>query len=410
VAAPSGHDAMTTKDLALPAPTERPAALKARRQLKMARSAHAYVRGNTKNFYDWLDGSLGRSLPAGPPVWICGDCHAGNIGPIASAKGTISIQIRDLDQTVIGNPAHDLIRLGLSMASAARGSDLPGVTTARMMEQIVEGYEQSFAPAADAEDELPAVVQAAMKAAHKRTWKDLARERIEDTTPTIPLGKTFWPLSDEERAAVESLFATDAGRRLVTGLRSREDDAVIDVVDAAYWVKGCSSLGLLRCAVLVSVGGKKGELCLIDIKEAMPALAPHDREVPMPADHAERVVQGAWHLSPALGDRMLAAKVLDRPVFVRELLPQDLKFDVADLTCDEAMKLARFLATVVGKAHARQMDEPNRKAWQQELDAHHSKTLEAPSWLWASVVDLLATHEKAYLEHCRVFATEARPA
>ena len=59
------------------------------------------------------------------------------------------------------------------------------------MEQIIEGYEQSFAPAADADDELPAVVQAAMKAAHKRTWKDLARERIEDTTPTIPLGRTF---------------------------------------------------------------------------------------------------------------------------------------------------------------------------------------------------------------------------
>ena len=188
---------MAAKELTLPAPAERPAFLKARRQLKMARSAHAYVRGNTKNFYDWLDGSLGKSVPAGPPIWICGDCHAGNIGPIASAKGTISIQIRDLDQTVIGNPAHDLIRLGLSMASAARGSDLPGVTTARMMEQIVEGYEQSFAPAADTDDELPAVVQAAMKAAHKRTWKDLAHELIEDTTPAIPLGKTFWPLSDE---------------------------------------------------------------------------------------------------------------------------------------------------------------------------------------------------------------------
>ena len=398
---------MATKELTLPAPAERPAALKARRQLKMARSAHAYVRGNTKNFYEWLEGSLGQSVPEGPAIWICGDCHAGNIGPIASAKGTISIQIRDLDQTVVGNPAHDLIRLGLSMASAARGSDLPGVTTARMMEQIVEGYEQSFAPAADANEELPEVVQKAVKAAHKRTWKDLARERIEDTTPTIPLGKTFWPLSDEEREAVVAIFATDAGRRLVTALRSREDDAEIEVVDAAYWVKGCSSLGLLRSAVLVSVGGKKGELCLIDIKEAVPALAPHSPEAEMPADHAARVVQGAWHLSPALGDRMLAAKVLEHPVFVRELLPQDLKFDVADLTCDEAMRLARFLALVVGKAHARQMDEPTRQAWQRELSGHRSKTLDAPSWLWASVVDLLATHEKAYLEHCRVYATEA---
>jgi len=37
------------------------------------------------------------------------------------------IQIRDLDQTVIGNPAHDSVRLGLWLASAARGSD-PGAT------------------------------------------------------------------------------------------------------------------------------------------------------------------------------------------------------------------------------------------------------------------------------------------
>jgi uncharacterized protein (DUF2252 family) len=398
---------MTTKNITLPTPAERTAALKERRQLKMARSAHAYVRGNTKNFYDWLEGSTGQAVPAGPPIWICGDCHAGNIGPIASAKGTVAIQIRDLDQTVIGNPAHDLIRLGLSMASAARGSDLPGVTTARMMEQLIEGYEQSFGGAADVDEEWPEVVQVAMKAASKRKWKDLARERIEDTTPAIPLGRTFWPLSDEEREAVVALFATDAGRRLVTALKSRADDAEIEVVDAAYWVKGCSSLGLLRSAVLVSVGGKKGELCLVDVKEAVPALAPHSPEVEMPTDHGERVVAGAWHLSPALGDRMMAAKVLDRPVFVRELLPQDLKFDVADLTCDEAMRLSRYLAMVVGKAHARQMDEATRKQWQDELSGHRCKTLDAPSWLWASVVDLLATHEKAYLEHCRRYATEA---
>jgi uncharacterized protein (DUF2252 family) len=71
------------------------------------------------------------------------------------------------------------------------------------------------------------------------------------------------------------------------------------------------------------------------------------------------------------------------------------------------MRLARFLATVVGKAHARQMDEPTRKSWQEVLNGHRSKTHDAPSWLWASVVDLLATHEKAYLEHCRRYATES---
>jgi uncharacterized protein (DUF2252 family) len=389
---------------------ERQTVLEARRRLKMARSAHAYVRGSTESFYEWLDTAGGRAVPNGPAIWICGDCHVGNLGPIASAKGRISIQIRDLDQTVIGNPAHDLIRLGLSLASAARGSDLPGVTTAKMMEQMVDGYEQSFAAGnGNGEDDVerPEAVEAAMKAALKRKWKDLAKERIEGTKPTIPLGKTFWPLSDEERDEITKLLAKEAVRRLVTSLRSRDDEAAIEVLDAAYWVKGCSSLGLLRYAVLVAVGGDKGESCLIDIKEAISTVAPRNPKATMPPDHGERVVKGAWHLSPALGDRMIAARFQERAVFIRELLPQDLKFDIANLNREEAMKIAHFLAVVVGKAHARQMDEATRKSWQAELNRNRSKTLDAPSWLWTSVVDLLASHEKAYLEHCRKYALAA---
>jgi len=83
--------------------------------------------------------------PKGRPVWIYGDCHLGNLGPVADAKGRVKIAIRDIDQTVIGNPAHDLIRLGLSLATAIRGSDLPGVTTALMLEKMMEGYEAALA-------------------------------------------------------------------------------------------------------------------------------------------------------------------------------------------------------------------------------------------------------------------------
>src|ERR1700689_3681340 len=109
-------------------------------KLKMARSAHAYVRGSTAKFYEWLE-SGPANVPEGPPIWICGDCHLGNLGPLADSRGRVAVQIRDLDQTVIGNPAHDLIRLALSLAYAARGSDLPGVTTARMLEELMSGYE-----------------------------------------------------------------------------------------------------------------------------------------------------------------------------------------------------------------------------------------------------------------------------
>lgn len=398
---------MSSKNQPTP-PDQRQAVLSQRRNLKMAESAHAYVRGSTVKFYEWLEQSSGR-IPDGPPVWICGDCHVGNLGPVANAKGRIGIQIRDVDQTVVGNPAHDLIRLGLSLATAARGSDLPGVTTALMLERMIEGYMMTLDGelGGDAVRKRPSVVRLGMRQAIGRTWKHLAKDRIKDIRPTIPLGKRFWPLTDEERAAVEDLFAKDQVRRLVTALHSRDDNDRIELLDAAYWVKGCSSLGRLRIAVLLGVGEghyDEGGLSLIDIKEAVQAAAPRAAKNGMPRDNAERVVTGAQNLSPYLGDRMRPARLLDRTVFLRELLPQDIKLDFDHLTREEATHVAFYLAAVVGKAHARQMDEATRKSWRGELARNRTKSLDAPSWLWSSIVDLIVGHEAAYLEHCRRYA------
>src|ERR1700683_2696390 len=160
-------------------PGHRARVLIANRQAKMASSAHAYVRGNTLQFYEWLRKHSARAIPEGPPIWICGDCHVGNIGPLADANGKIEIQIRDLDQTVIGNPAHDLVRLALSLATAARGSDLPGVTVVKMMEQMIDGYEEALAAPktkvkADREDITP--IQAVLEQSRGRRWHHLAEE------------------------------------------------------------------------------------------------------------------------------------------------------------------------------------------------------------------------------------------
>ena len=323
--------------------SERDTALRRSRNLKMAGSAHAYVRGNTLKFYEWLAASDISKVPQGPLIWICGDCHVGNLGPLADTDGQIDIEIRDLDQTVIGNPAHDLIRLGLSLATAARGSDLPGVTTAKMIEQMVEGYEEALADKdPDLRSRRPECVRVVMRQAVGRTWDHLAKERLEDTSPTIPLGKRFWPISEDERREIERIFATEDVRLLVTALRSRENDASVEVLDAAYWMKGCSSLGRLRFAVLLGVGKshtKEGGLCLIDIKEAVQAAAPYHARAAMPLDQGMRVVEGARHLSPALGDRMLGATFLDRAIFMRELLPEDLKLEIDQISREEAMRL-----------------------------------------------------------------------
>ena len=389
----------------------RPAILMAEQRRKMARSAHAYVRGATVRFYKWLEQSH-HAIPDGPPIWICGDCHLGNLGPVANSKGKVAIQIRDLDQTVIGNPAHDLIRLGLSLATAARGSDLPGVTTAHIVENMMDGYDNALGPAENKEwIPAPEPIVAVLKKAFQRRWRHLAEERIEDVEPTIPLGKRFWPLSEEERAAMKALGESEALRQLVTHLHSREDEAKIEVVDAAYWVKGCSSLGRLRYAVLLRVKGADDDarLCLIDIKEALHAAAPRAPNAPsaeLPADSAERVVMGARALAPALGNRMIAARFLGKPVVIRELLPQDLKVEIDQLTRNQACKAARYLGNVVGVGHARQLTTVQRLSWKRTLQGHRSSDLDAPYWLWNSIVDLVGAHEKAYLDHCRRFALE----
>jgi uncharacterized protein (DUF2252 family) len=104
-------------------------------------------------------------------------------------------------------------------------------------------------------------------------------------------------------------------------MRSRDDDAKVALVDAAYWMKGCSSLGRLRYAVLLEIAGKKSrpDYCLMDLKEASEAAAPRAEKVKIPSDQAERVVAGARHLSPYLGKRMRAVNLMQKSVFVREL-------------------------------------------------------------------------------------------
>ena len=395
------------KTIVSPSPKHRAAPLAANRNLKMARSAHAYVRGSTAEFYQWLEtGPSG--IPEGPPVWICGDCHLGNLGPLADQKGRVAVQIRDLDQAVIGNPAHDLIRLGLSLASSARGSDLPGVTTARMLEQLVRGYEAGLGGDFDTAGEKagrPRPVRRLLDRAVRRRWRQLAEERLNTVRPVVPLGKRFWPLSKDEHRALRTLFQDDKVQAMVTALRARSSGDPIELVDAAYWMKGCSSLGRLRYAAMLRVGeGPDSTLCLVDIKEATTASASRSLTESMPRDNAVRIVTGAKALSPNLGERMVAARLLGKAVVMRELLPQDLKLEVSHMSQRKATALAAYLGGVVGKAHGRQMSRDVREDWINDLAKARRGALEAPSWLWTSVVSLLSIHEAAYLEHCRLYA------
>jgi uncharacterized protein (DUF2252 family) len=281
-----------------------------------------------------------------------------------------------------------------------------------MMEELMGGYETCFDEKMDQMEAFPSpgTVKVTIKEAARRSWKDLAKERIEDTTPHIPLGKTFWPISKEERKAIEKIFEVKNLFCHITSMGIGNENTTVRILDAAYWIKGCSSLGRLRYAVLVdaeTAGAGKAKRGLIDIKEAVKAAAPSRPGAQMPEINGERVVEGARHLSPYLGDRIAAADILGRSVFLRELLPQDMKVEIKKLPQEEAGKVARYLGMVVGNAHARQMDREVKKLWKKDLQRSRSKSLDAPSWLWSSIVELVASHEGAYLEHCRKHALQA---
>ncbi|HEY1957243.1 MAG TPA: DUF2252 family protein [Polyangiaceae bacterium] len=368
-------------------------ALAERREAKMAESVHAFLRGNTAAFYDWLSG---RRLPKGPPIWIGGDLHVGNIGPVAAADEEVALQIRDLDQTVIGNPTHDVLRLGFSLATVALASGLDGTVMLDMLGAIAHGYAHGVARRRGGERPKP--VRFVMKKAHRRSWPDLLDERDVEHA-SLPRSRKFMRLTRGARAAIERIVEKDHTGELVTMLGCRDDDATVRLLDAAFWVKGCSSLGLVRIAALVAVSGsskKKGGLALLDFKEARPSCAPTTRH-PAQAE-AERVVLGARALAPNLGERMLATHVLGRSVFVRELLPQDLKLELEDIARSEAANVAAYVARVVGLAHGHQMDEPTRREWLRALQSKKSATF--PAWLGAEVSRLLALQARAYLEHC----------
>ena len=71
---------------------------------------------------------------------------------------------------------------------------------------------------------------------------------------------------------------------------------------------------------------------------------------------------------------MLAGYCLGKPAALRELLTQELKLEIDQLTRKEAIDAARFLAAVVGTAHAEQMGKHARNKWQMVLEQNRSKS------------------------------------
>jgi hypothetical protein len=73
------------------------------------------------------------------------------------------------------------------------------------------------------------------KKAATASGKTFAPENLEGTASMLPIGKCFWPLSHQEKRDIERLVAGQEMHRLATELGSRDDNAEVKLVDAAYW-------------------------------------------------------------------------------------------------------------------------------------------------------------------------------
>jgi uncharacterized protein (DUF2252 family) len=214
---------------------------------------------------------------------------------------------------------------------------------------MASAYQDAFVNQGGREP-APKCVRWALQAAYRRNWEKLAQDRVDRPKWYFPRGRRFWDLSEPERNEIEQLFGDKDLLSVIFG-EEIGDIANCQIEDAAFWVKGCSSLGLSRLAVLLrhTACGPTGWR-LIDIKEAVAPKAPVVEEALLRDGEAGRVVSAARVLAPNLGARMAARRLMGRSVFIRELLPQDLKLEINSLTPQQAIKAARYLAATLGRA------------------------------------------------------------
>ncbi|MCC7539531.1 MAG: DUF2252 family protein [Deltaproteobacteria bacterium] len=393
-------------------PDERREKLAAWRHRKMTLSAHAFVRGNARLFYEVVASRLSGSLPSGPHIWISADCHGENIGAVADPRGRAKLKMNDFDETTIGEPILDLVRLALSLAMAGRASGLGGLDIAHLLDGLVHGYCAEL-EARRAGADMPIVSPPRFRKLLKRAGEQTRTALFDHRVPRGPSGDRafaysarYWPLTDEEREALMALVSLPEVRHLVTTLVGADPELPVDAVDAAFRIAGTASLGAWRAAILVHVGNSKKRkygdetLRLIDVKEALPSSAPRVPGSRTPEDDAARITSGALVLSPSIGGRMLPAQVLKRRVVVRELLPQDLKASLARLESDECEAVGHHLGAVIGRAHARQLTPADAASWKNVVSGSAHERVGPPRWLWDALVELVAVHEPAYLRHC----------
>ncbi len=407
--------------------------LYARKIARMRVSPFAFLRGAAPMFYELLDSRPELATGPGGKGWLAGDLHLENFGAYhpehvhaapeherggaaakkhaAEHRARVVFGLNDFDDAVRGPFRLDVLRLLTSIVLAGRELGCDGVTSIQLCRAFLEGYRRDLAagqtkrkPAkkgsAKEPSSVPTPVMTLIEQVATRTRTELlaGRTELHHGERRFVRGERYVDLPNNLVAEVPRALA-----RYAAALPKDERVAPeeLELVDAALRIAGTGSLGSLRIAALVrGKGGPNGGF-VFDLKEqgqpSASALLGRSRESP-----AERVL-AAFRATASPPPRLLGTSRIGRvPLFVRRLMPQEDKLDLAHIAAADLEPLAAYLGLLVGEAHGRGA-AAERKGGRAERVRWSVADGEA---MVDRALTVAGIHESVYLAYCKLVLDE----
>ncbi|SFL19216.1 DUF2252 domain-containing protein [Streptomyces pini] len=353
---------------------------------RMVASPFAFLRGSAGLMaYD-----LAHGTPAtGVGAQICGDAHAANFGLYGDARGGLTIDLNDFDETVRGPWEWDLKRLAASLVLAGREAGADEDVCRAAARDAAGAYRHTLRllarmPAADAwnavaDEELVSHADAhdllgtLRRVSEKARRNTSARFAAKSTRETGDGGRVFVDAppvlrraSDEEAAAVAASLEEYLGTLPEDRLPLLARYAIHDV---AFRVVGTGSVGTRSYVVLLL--DHRGKPLVLQVKEARPSvLRPYTALAGItgpdsgsgqgpgqgPEHEGRRVVLGQQRMQ-VVSDTLLGWTTVEgRPYQVRQFRNRKGSVDPAALGAGEIDDYARMTGALLARAHSHSAD------------------------------------------------------
>jgi uncharacterized protein (DUF2252 family) len=371
----------------------------AHKAARMVLSPLALLRGSAPLFYELL--ARHPALAQGPAGegWLVGDSHLENFGAYRTgslsltetreshAKESVVFDLNDFDDAFVGPWRYDVLRLLTSLVLGGREMGVDGRRALDLCDALLDGYtgavfHRKRTPSG------PAVITQLVANVRARTRRELldARTEVVRGERRFVRGPRYEVLAPKLRAKAEKAFGKYGKKLLRT---DRVPPESLEILDAAFRVAGTGSLGCLRVAVLVRGKGGRDGAWVFDMKsQGAPSSAILVRPPRLePADRVATAIASCLARPP----RMVGStRLRGDSMFVRRLMPQEDKLDLASLPPADLESLARHLGALLGAGHRRGATRAPRRAW----------NAEERDGLLARAIALAGVHESMYLAYC----------